>query len=197
MQIRRLSFLVVALCVFSVNAAERPEVGQNVPAFEMKGSDGKSYAAKDFIDQQALIIAWFPRAFTGGCTAECKSMKEAGEQLKGFDVAYFTASTDSVETNADFAKSLELDYPILCDPENKNAALFGVLRKEGHAADRITFVVGKDGKILAVIDKVATKTHGQDLAKLLGELGVAKRDTGSAVESPAESKKSSAVDAIE
>jgi thioredoxin-dependent peroxiredoxin len=170
-----LSCLLVALLAVTSYAAERPKVGDKVPEFKMQGSDGKEYAAKDFIDQQAVIIAWFPKAFTGGCTKECKSLKAAGEQLKGFEVAYFTASTDTVEKNAEFAKSLELDYPILCDPEGKNAALFGVLREGGNLAERVTFVIGKNGTILAVIDKVATETHGEDLAKLLAKLGVEKR----------------------
>jgi peroxiredoxin Q/BCP len=156
-----------------VTAADRPQVGDQVPEFEMQGSDGKTYTAKDFVGKQALIIAWFPRAFTGGCTKECKSMKESGDLLKKFDVAYFTASTDTVEKNADFAKSLELDYPILCDPSGKNAQAFGVLGEGKNAAARVTFIVGKDGKILQVIDQVATESHGKDLAVMLEKLQVA------------------------
>ncbi len=163
------------LMVLPVSAADLPKVGDAAPEFEMKGSDGKTYATKDFKGKQAVIIAWFPRAFTGGCTKECKSMREAGTQLKAFNVAYFTASTDTVEKNADFAKSLELDYPILCDPEGKNAAKFGVLKTEGNAANRVTFIIGVDGKVLAVEDKVKTETHGQDLAEQLAKLGVAKK----------------------
>ena len=103
-------------------------------------------------------------------------MKDAGELLKKFDVAYFTASTDPVEKNAEFAESLELDYPILSDPEGKNAESFGVLRKDRSAANRVTFVIGKDGKILAVEDEVKTESHGEDLAQLLDKLGVEKRE---------------------
>lgn len=99
-------------------------------------------------------------------------MKEFGSLLKKFDVAYFTASTDDVEKNTDFAKSLELDYPILCDPTGENATKFGVLREGRNAAARVTFVVGKDGKVLAVIDSVKTETHGKDLATLLDKLNV-------------------------
>ena len=101
-------------------------------------------------------------------------MKESGDMLKKFNVAYFTASTDPVEKNAEFAKSLELDYPILCDPQGKNAEMFGVLM-EGRpqpTAARVTFVIGKDGKILAVEDKVQTESHGADLAKLLDKLDI-------------------------
>lgn len=172
------SVLCVAwICCFAVNLswAELPKVGDKAPDFEMQASDGKTYSAKDFAGKQAVIIAWFPRAFTGGCTAECKSMKESGELLKAYDVAYFTASTDPVKKNAEFAESLELDYPILSDPDGKNAKLFGVLREDRNAAARVTFVIGKDGTILAVEDKVKTATHGADLAKLLEELKVEKK----------------------
>jgi peroxiredoxin Q/BCP len=155
--------------------AEGPKVGAMAPDFVMKGSDGKTYSAKDFVGKKAVIIAWFPRAFTGGCTKECKSMKEHGAMLKKFDVAYFTASTDPVDKNADFAKSLDLDYPILCDPEGTNAKLFGVLNATGKAASRVTFIIAKDGKILSVDDQVKTETHGQDLASQLEKLGVAKK----------------------
>ncbi len=173
------SFVLLCVAVmFSLASfvnAEMPKVGAAVPDFEMQGSDGKTYTAKDFIGKQAVIIAWFPRAFTGGCTKECKSMKEHGELLKKFDVAYFTASTDPVEKNADFAKSLDLDYPILCDPSGKNSKLFGVLKPDGKAANRVTFIISKEGKILAVEDSVKTETHGKDLADQLEKLGVAKK----------------------
>jgi peroxiredoxin Q/BCP len=161
-----------------LQAADMPKVGDKAPDFKMQGSDGKTYSLKDFAGKQAVIVAWFPRAFTGGCTKECKSMKDSGELLKRFDVAYFTASTDKVEGekgNAAFAKSLELDYPILSDPEGKNAKMFGVLAEGRNAAARVTFVIGKDGKILAIEDKVKTETHGADLARLLDELEVARK----------------------
>lgn len=171
---------IVLISVFFVSttglqgtfAADALKVGDKAPEFEMAGSDGKSYTAKDFFEKRAVVIAWFPAAFTGGCTKECKSMKESGELLKKFDVAYFTASTDSVEKNAKFAKSLELDYPILCDPQGKNAKAFGVLRPGINKAARVTFVIGKSGKILAVVDKVKTQSHGQDLAELLKKLKI-------------------------
>ncbi len=173
---RMLMLAAVVACgsSFAV-AADLPKVGDKAPDFEMKGSDGKTYTLKDFADKQAVIVAWFPKAFTGGCTKECKSMKDSGEQLKKYNVAYFTASTDTVDKNADFAKSLDLDYPILCDPEGKNAKMFGVFQEGRNIASRVTFVIGADGKLLAVIDKVATETHGEDLAKLLEELKVAKK----------------------
>ena len=168
-------FMMAFMAISSSVAADGIKVGDKVPDFEMKGSDGKTYSAKDFVGKQAIVIAWFPRAFTGGCTKECKSIKDSGAKLKEYQVAYFTASTDPVEKNAEFAKSLELDYPILCDPDGKNAKLFGVLKPDGKAANRVTFIIGKDGKILAVDDMVKTETHGLELSEQLAKLGVAKK----------------------
>ena len=104
--------VVVCSSIGTLRAAE-PAVGDKAPDFKLQGSDGKEYALSQFAGKQAVVIAWFPKAFTGGCTAECKSMKENGEAIRKFDVAYFTASVDEPMKNADFAKSLELDFPIL------------------------------------------------------------------------------------
>ena len=93
------------------------KAGDAAPDFKLQGSDGKTYSLADFKGKQAVVIAWFPKAFTGGCTAECKHLKAEGAALKKFDVAYFTASVDAVEGekgNAAFAKSLARVRPILC-----------------------------------------------------------------------------------
>jgi peroxiredoxin Q/BCP len=156
-------------------ADEALEVGDDAPEFSLKASDGKTYKLSDFKGKQAVVIAWFPRAFTGGCTKECKSMREAGEKLRGYDVAYFTASTDPVEKNAEFAKSLDLDYPILSDPTGETAKKYGVYNADRNAAARVTFYIGDNGKILAIDRAVKTDTHGADIAAKLGSLGVEKK----------------------
>lgn len=168
------AFCAAAMMATSVEAAEL-QVGQPAPAFAMQGSDGKMYRLEDFVGKQAVVIAWFPRAFTGGCTAECKSMREHGEAIRQYNVAYFTASTDPVEKNKAFAESLGLDYPILCDPTGENAQAFGVLKPGGNAAARVTFYIGEDGKLLAIDDAVKTGSHGSDIAAQLDVLGVEKK----------------------
>lgn len=165
--------LLVALSTDSLFAAEALKTGDVAPDFELKGSDGKTYKLAELLKtNKAVVVAWFPRAFTGGCTKECKSMKENSALLKPLDVAYFTASTDSVEKNADFAKSLDLDYPILCDPDGKVSKAYGILNDKGTAAARVTFYIGADGKLLHVDKTVKTDSHGADIAIKLKELGV-------------------------
>jgi len=170
-----LTLLATALAA-GANAAEL-KVGDAAPDFTLRASDGKTYKLSDFKGKQAVVVAWFPKAFTGGCTMECKSMKADGVLLKKFDLSYFTASVDPVEGekgNAAFAKSLELDYPILSDPEKKVAEAYGVLNAKG-MANRWTFYIGKDGKILHIDKQVKAASHAADIAAKLDELKVAKK----------------------
>ena len=149
-------------------------VGDEMPNFALVGSDGITYEADKFKGKQAYVIAWFPKAFTGGCTKECKSMREFGEKLREFDVAYFTASVDPAKKNADFAKSLELDYPILSDPQRDLSKKLGCLNSRGFT-NRWTYYVGVDGKILHIDRSVKTATHGRDIAAKLESLGISRR----------------------
>lgn len=151
------------------------KAGDEAPEFELKGSDGKTYKSADFRDQRVVVIAWFPKAFTGGCTAECKSLVDSGAELKKLDVAYFTASCDTVEKNTDFAKQLKLDYPILSDPEKTVATAYGVVDANRPNPQRWTFYIGKDGKILHIDKGVKTTSHGKDMAAKLKELGVGEK----------------------
>jgi len=172
-----LAVVVAALAAHSTIAAEPVElkVGDKAPKFALKASDGKTYKTEDFLGKRAVVIAWFPKAFTPGCTVECTSFRQDGDSLRAFDVAYFTASCDTPEKNADFAKSLKLDYPILSDPEKKVARAFGVVDDKRPVPHRWTFYLGADGKILAIDKAVSVKTHALDVAKKLAELKVAKK----------------------
>jgi peroxiredoxin Q/BCP len=90
-------------------------------------------------------------------------------------VAYFAASTDDAETNEKFAASLDLDYPILSDPDTTTAGAYGVLMENGKYAARHTVYIGADGKILLIDRDVNPATAGKDVAEQLEKLGIPKR----------------------
>ena len=159
----------------AVARADAPQVGDKAPDFKLQASDGKEYSLAQFAGKKPVVIAWFPKAFTGGYTAQCKSMKEDGAAIRQFDVAYFTASVDDVQKNTDFAKSLSLDYPILSDPTKKTAEAYGVVHAGRPVAERWTFYIGPDGVVKAVDQKVNTKEHANDIARQLEALGVPKK----------------------
>ena len=148
------------------------KVGDPAPSFSLEGTDGKKHDLKDFAGKKVVVLAWFPKAKTPGCTAECKSMRDSSKALKGLNVAYFTASVDTPELNKEFATELNLDYPILSDPTSEVAKAYGVVHGERTKPERWTFYIGEDGKILAIDKGVKTATHGAHIAAKLKELGV-------------------------
>ncbi len=77
--------------------------------------------------------------------------------------------------NTDFAESLELDYPILSDPAGDVARAYGVIDDERKFPQRWTFYIGPDGKLLSVDRNVQARSHGEDVAAKLAELGVKKK----------------------
>jgi peroxiredoxin Q/BCP len=149
------------------------KVGDKAPNFKLQGSDGKTHSLSDFAGQKAVVIAWFPAAFTKGCTVECKSLAMNGDKIRQYDVAYFMASTDPIEKNTEFAKSEKADFPLLSDPSKEVAAAYGVLNERG-TARRWTFYIGRDGRILEIDKAVRVETSAEDMVAKLGQHGVAK-----------------------
>ena len=150
------------------------KVGDMAPDFSLPGTDGKTHKLSDYRGKQAVVVAWFPRAFTQGCTIECKSLAENGDKIRRYNVAYYMASVDPIEGeqgNKAFAAAHNADFPLLSDPDKKTAEAYGVLNGRP-VASRWTFYIGKDGKILAIEKKVNPPTSAEDMAAKLGELKV-------------------------
>lgn len=168
---------LAAIVVGIVNVAARRyprstvvlEVGDFAPDFELPGSDGRMYRLRDFRHRR-VVVAWFPKAFTGGCTRECQSLRTNGPALRGYNVRYFAASVDTAETNRQFADDMGIDYPILSDADRRVATAYGVLGPGGFPS-RWTFYIGEDGRILHIDKHVRVLSHGGDVAMTLKELG--------------------------
>ena len=90
-------------------------------------------------------------------------------------MSYFSASVDALDDNRKFAESLDLDYPILSDPGKQVAAAYGVVNSLRPYAQRWTFYIGKDGKILYIDKNINVASAGKDVADRLVALGVEKR----------------------
>jgi peroxiredoxin Q/BCP len=165
--------IAIAALAYAQGGAEKElKAGDQAPEFSLPGSDGKTHRLAD-LKGKTVVLAWFPKAFTGGWTAECKSLREGGSELRQFDVAYFAASVDDLETNTKFAQSLQADYPILSDADKKVATAYGVIGPF-NVAKRWTFYIGPDGKILHVDREVKIPTAAQDIVARLRELNVPK-----------------------
>ncbi len=163
---------VAALIGISAGAQSRPlQVGDPAPNFTLQASDGKTYTLTDFKGREAVVLAWFPKAFTTGCTIECKSLAEHGDLIRKYQVVYFMASVDAVDQNTKFGAAHNADFPLLSDPSKETARAYGVLNDRG-VANRWTFYIGKDGRILAIDKTVNPSTSAEDMAAKLGELRI-------------------------
>src|SRR6476469_1972422 len=168
------AMLMMATAGHGQTPAPELKVGDQAPDFSLPASDGKTYKLSDFKGKQAVVIAWFPKAFTQGCTIECKSLAEHGDMIKKYNVKYFMASVDPVEGekgNKAFAAAHNADFPLLGDESKKTAEAYGVLN-QGGVANRWTFYIGKDGRILAIDKTIKVATSAEDMAAKLGELKV-------------------------
>jgi thioredoxin-dependent peroxiredoxin len=168
-------FVALAAGVLAQSPAVELKVGDTAPDFTLKGSDGKTYSLSDYRGKQAVVVAWFPKAFTQGCTLECKSLAANGDRIRKYDVAYFMASVDPIEENTRFAESEKADFPLLSDADKSVAAKYGVLSPRAPIANRWTFYIDKDGKIAYIDKAVNPQTSAEDMVARLGQLKVAAR----------------------
>src|ERR1044072_4638132 len=119
--------LVLGLATAAMAQTADLKVGDQAPNFKLQATDGRMYHLSDIKGKNPVVLAWFPAAFTRGCTIECKSLAENGDKIKMYDVSYFMASVDPLEKNMEFAKATtvklgdqevakkEADFPLLSD----------------------------------------------------------------------------------
>jgi peroxiredoxin Q/BCP len=183
-----LSVAAALLLQVSAATAQTPtlKVGDTAPDFTLQGTDGKTHKLSEYRGKSAVVVAWFPKAFTQGCTIECKSLAENGDKIRKHNVAYFMASVDPLEDNIKFAKATsvtlggnvvekkEADFPMLSDPTKETAKAYGVLNERGMAT-RWTFYIDKAGKIAAIDTAVRPATSAEDMVAKLDELKIATR----------------------
>ena len=171
-----MSKLLIALALMSFAqlsaASTQPlQVGDKAPSFDLPGTDGRSHALPlpNNADAPWTVLAWFPKAYTSGCTIECRSLAQNGHLIKKFNVRYFMLSVDPIETNKAFAADESADLPLLSDATTEIAEKYGVLSPRGYAK-RQTFYVDPQGTIQAIDRKVNPKTSAEDMAMYLLKL---------------------------
>lgn len=151
-------------------------IGDAAPDFELQGSDGETYRLSELTQEGAVVLAWYPKAFTRGCTIECKSLTEKGHLIREYNATYFMVSVDPLDEVTKFAESMQADFPLLADPDKSVAKQYGVMSDYGFS-NRHNIYIGTDGNVLAIDTSVNPQTAAEDIAARLAELGIAKRES--------------------
>jgi peroxiredoxin Q/BCP len=149
-----------------------PSVGSKAPAFKLPASNGETISLKDFAGQ-TVVLYFYPKADTPGCTKEACGFRDAIASYKKIKAAVFGISPDPVEDVTKFAEKFKLNFPLLADADHSVAEKYGVwgeksmYGKKYWGVLRTTFVIGKDGKIAHVFEKVKPEGHDQEVLEWL------------------------------
>jgi peroxiredoxin len=118
------------------------------PDFTLPATTGKPVTLSEFRGKSAVVLAFFPAAFTGGCTKEMLAYQASLAKLEGVETPVFGISADNTPSQKAFAEKLSLTFPLLSDfAKRQVAADYGVLIADRGFANRATFVVDKEGRI--------------------------------------------------
>ena len=156
--------------------ASTPMEGGKAPLFELPDSDDNPVALKDLIGRGALVLYFYPKDLTPGCTTEACDFRDAARRLKTLGAQVVGISADSPASHRKFINKHELNFPLLSDPDNRVTRLYGVYKKkslygrEFMGIERTTFVIDRAGVIRRVFPKVKVAGHAEQVAEAVKAL---------------------------
>ena len=145
-----------------------PKIGDLAPNFRLPSTRGKVLSLKEFKGKD-VILYFYPRDMTPGCTAEACSFRDHESDLAKYHAVVLGVSTDSVESHEKFQEKHELNFPLLSDQTADIAKMYGVWKEKNMygrrswGVARTTFWIGGDGRIKKIYKKVNTSTHAEDI----------------------------------
>jgi peroxiredoxin Q/BCP len=161
-----LAFLISA----AVGRADPPKVGDKAPDFEAKDQDGKTWKLSDLAGKQAALVYFYPKDDTPGCTKEACGLRDRMTELKKDNVQVLGVSFDDGESHKKFIDKHSLNFPLLVDTEGKIADKYGARMPNKNMARRVSFLIGKDGKIAHVTDNPGADVHLNEMKDAVANL---------------------------
>ena len=142
-------------------------IGQSIPHFSLPSTTDQPFQLSDYLDQQALVIYFYPKDNTPGCTTEGQDFRNLYPQFKALNVEIVGVSRDSVVSHSKFKTKLNLPFALLSDTDETICKLFDVIKlktlygKTSLGIERSTFLIDKQGILRQAWRKVAVKDHAQ------------------------------------
>jgi peroxiredoxin Q/BCP len=165
--------LLLALLVFAVAAfaTEFPPVGSAAPDFTLKNDQGKTASLKDFRGQW-VVLYFYPKDFTGGCTLEAHNFQRDLAKYEAKHAAIVGVSVDTAESHKEFCAKEGLAFRLLSDPEGKVSETYNSVMEYNGAklSARNTFLIDPKGNLVRVFAKVKPTAHSEEVLAALDEL---------------------------
>lgn len=155
-----------------------PKIGNMAPAFTLPDQDGNAVSLKRFRGDSNVVLYFYPKAMTPGCTTQACGLRDSAAALGARATVVLGVSPDPVARLGRFIERDGLNFTLLSDADHAVAEKYGVwglkkfMGRESMGILRTTFVIGKDGRLKHVMDKVKTKTHHDDVLAVIEELGL-------------------------
>ena len=146
------------------------KAGDQAPDFEGPTSDGSRLGLKDFAGKKNVVLYFYPKDDTPGCTREACSFRDNLKPIRDMGAEIVGVSLDSIQSHDRFAKKYGLPFPLISDKDKRIATAYGVLRDIGLSTNRITFIIDKNGKVAKIFPKVDVSKHTEEVVAALKEL---------------------------
>ena len=148
-------------------------LGEQAPDFSLYDQDKKKISLRDFIGKQEVVLYFYPKDDTPGCTKEACGFRDSIKAFKNKDTVVLGVSNDDTASHLKFASKYELPFPLLSDVDKKVAETYGVYKeknmygKKSMGIERTTFVIGKDGRVKKIFPKVKVDGHVEEVLEAL------------------------------
>lgn len=151
-------------------------VGSKAPEFALPASTGETISLKDFLGQQKVVLYFYPKDMTSGCTKEACNFRDLQAEFAAAGAVILGVSTDDLNSHGKFIAKHGLNFPLLADTDAALATAYGVWKqksmygKQYMGIERTTFVIDEKGVIRQIYRKVKVDEHAdQVLAAIRGE----------------------------
>ncbi len=142
--------------------ADLPQQGQPLPEIDLTAEDG-SRLGRDDLAGQRTVLYFYPKDDTPGCTKEACAFRDRMGDYGEAGIKVYGVSLDSPGSHREFREKYNLNFPLLTDEDGRAAEALGVLRENGAAANRVTFLLAPDGNIAKVYPEVSPETHADEI----------------------------------
>jgi peroxiredoxin Q/BCP len=151
-------------------------VGKKAPDFDFPSSTGENIKLKDYLGKKIVVLYFYPKDDTPGCTVQACGLRDANKRIEKLDAIVLGVSKDTVSKHKKFIEKFDLPFILISDKEKELCQMYDILAeksmygKKYMGISRTTFIIGKDGKVLEVFENVSPKEHEDQVLSFLKSL---------------------------